>query len=334
MRGEWNTKAVRDGLDAILCHAEAVYQANMANRKASLGGHLQPMLKDFHHMRMHANMANRKASLGGHLQPMLKDFHHMRMRVLPFPLPLLFFPQISLSHHLQANMANRKANMANRKASLGGHLQPMLKDFHHMRMHANMANRKASLGGHLQPMLKDFHHMRMRVLIPTYPCPYEERVGAWGVGGKWVCLIPTAVQAKPVVYSVGSDEEYSFEESMFRHYRSQPYTLDPFLSPQAQARMQLLRFLHFHSLGLAGKASLGDYQKWNPNVTFRTLPELMQACMQLLRFLHFHSVGLSGRASLGDYQKWNPNVTISTTASSYIGILKLSCGGCEEEEVK
>ncbi|CAI5521145.1 unnamed protein product [Closterium sp. Naga37s-1] len=141
---------------------------------------------------------------------------------------------------------------------------------------ANMANRKASLGGHLQPMLKDFHHMRMRVLIPTYPCPYEERVGAWGVGGKWVCLIPTAVQPKPVVYSVGSDEEYSFEESMFRHYRSQPYTLDPFLSSQAQARMQLLRFLHFHSLGLAGKASLGDYQKWNHNVTFRTLPELMQ----------------------------------------------------------
>ncbi|CAI6003290.1 unnamed protein product [Closterium sp. NIES-65] len=244
MRGEWNTKAVRDGLDAILCHAEAVYQANMANRKASLGGHLQPMLK---------------------------DFHHMRMRVLPFPLPLLFFPQISLSHHLQANMANRKANMA---------------------------NRKASLGGHLQPMLKDFHHMRMRVLIPTYPCPYEERVGAWGVGGKWVCLIPTAVQAKPVVYSVGSDEEYSFEESMFRHYRSQPYTLDPFLSPQAQARMQLLRFLHFHSLGLAGKASLGDYQKWNPNVTFRTLPELMQDLNH-----------------------------------TYVDILKLSCGGCEEEVI-
>ncbi|CAI5462623.1 unnamed protein product [Closterium sp. Yama58-4] len=163
---------------------------------------------------------------------------------------------------------------------------------------ANMVNRKASLGGHLQPMLKDFHHMRMRVLIPTYPCPYEERVGAWGVGGKWVCLIPTAVQAKPIVYSVGSDEESSFEEAMFRHYRSQPYTLDPFLSSQAQARMQLLRFLHFHPVGLSGRASLGDYQKWNPNVTFRTLPELMQDLNH-----------------------------------TYIDILKLSCGGCEEEVI-
>ncbi|GJP33987.1 hypothetical protein CLOM_g18472 [Closterium sp. NIES-68] len=161
-----------------------------------------------------------------------------------------------------------------------------------------MVNRKASLAGHLQPMLKDFHDMRMRVLIPTYPCPYEERVGAWGMGGKWVCLIPTAIQDKPVVYSVGSDEEYSFEEAMFRKYHSLPYTLDPFLSPQAQARMQQLPFLHFHSVGLAGRASLADYQKWNPNVTFRTLPALMK------NFNH-----------------------------AYIDILKLSCSGCEEEVI-
>ncbi|CAI5527016.1 unnamed protein product [Closterium sp. Naga37s-1] len=306
-----------------------------------------------------ANMANRKASLGGHLQPMLKDFHHMCMRVLllsphlPFPPPRpiltptgqhgqqkgvsrgaptahaqglpshaharahshvpfsLFSTALSHPPHLPHH---RQANMANRKASLGGHLQPMLKDFHHMRMRVLIPTYPCpyeervgawGVGGKvcvgtwaMGATLRDFHHMRIRVLIPTYPCPYEERVGAWGVGGKvcvwgglgceegkcvpqsvgrkWVCLIPTAVQAKPVVYSVGSDEEYSFEESMFRHYRSQPYTLDPFLSPQAQARMQLLRFLHFHSLGLTGKASLGDYQKWNPNATFRTLPELMQ----------------------------------------------------------
>ncbi|CAI5492576.1 unnamed protein product, partial [Closterium sp. Naga37s-1] len=262
MQGEWNTKAGRDGLDAVLCHAEAVYQANMASLKASLGGHLQPMLRCQHGQ--HEGVP-RGSSSTAHAE---RFPWHAHARAPFNSPPFLFPPTTSLSHHLQANMANRKA-------SLGGHLQPMLKDFHHTHMRVLIPT-KASLGGHLQPMLKDFHHMRMRVLIPTYPCPYEERVGAWGVGGKWVCLIPTAVQAKPVVYSVGSDEEYSFEESMFRHYRSQPYTLDPFLSPQAQARMQLLRFLHFHSLGLAGKASLGDYQKWNPNVTFRTLPELMQ----------------------------------------------------------
>ncbi|CAI7829470.1 unnamed protein product [Closterium sp. NIES-54] len=54
--------------------------------------------------------------------------------------PFLFPPTTSLSHHLQANMANRKA----------------------------------SLGGHLQPMLKDFHHTHMRVLIPTYPFLFSQ----------------------------------------------------------------------------------------------------------------------------------------------------------------
>jgi hypothetical protein len=49
---------------------------------------------------------------------------------------------------------------------------------------------------------------------PTVSCAYERRVGKAGDGGKWVCD-PHRLEGKAaVVYSIGSNNEFSFETAM------------------------------------------------------------------------------------------------------------------------
>lgn len=48
---------------------------------------------------------------------------------------------------------------------------------------------------------------------PSFSCPYEMRIGHWGDGGKWICN-PHRIRATPVVYSLGSRNEYSFEHGI------------------------------------------------------------------------------------------------------------------------
>jgi len=51
---------------------------------------------------------------------------------------------------------------------------------------------------------------------PSYGCQFEERIGRVGDGGKWVCD-PHRLSGKPcLVYSVGSNGDYSFEETVHR----------------------------------------------------------------------------------------------------------------------
>ncbi|CAI7905613.1 unnamed protein product, partial [Closterium sp. NIES-53] len=283
-----------------------------------------------HHLQ--ANMANRKASLGGHLQPMLKDFHHTHMRVLIPTYPFLFSQLLSLtllvSPHYPLPAPPKEITLASchllplspspflHVSPPFPSLPPSTRPLHPSPLLTSPLSIPSSLPSSPQwpltplsasvPFLAIPRHTRVATIMATtialihhHPCTLDCFLSPPHTFLQPLsCPLTSPLPSLPPLPSVGSDEEYSFEESMFRHYRSQPYTLDPFLSPQAQARMQLLRFLHFHSLGLAGKASLGDYQKWNPNVTFRTLPELMQDLNH-----------------------------------TYIDILKLSCGGCEEEVI-
>ncbi|CAI5970699.1 unnamed protein product [Closterium sp. NIES-64] len=218
---------------------------------------------------------------------------------------------------------------------------------------ANTERRKVAHNGEQWPVdAHDLPSLLLSVLMPPYPCPAEERVGAWGDGGKWVCMLPTAIQENPIVYrkhampslpirfptlhpssplfpplppsshhslspplpppspplhhppptsslvhaSVGSNEQYDFEQAMGAALHTKPFTFDPFLSANATAHMLALPFLHFHQIAIAGAASLEAFRAKNPGITFMTLQGAME------RLEH-----------------------------SYVDVLKMDCEGCEEE---
>ncbi|GJP33994.1 hypothetical protein CLOM_g18478 [Closterium sp. NIES-68] len=161
----------------------------------------------------------------------------------------------------------------------------------------NIEHRRDIFHGVLQPILGNTVRMKELVLIPTYTCPLNERIGKWGDGGKWACMLPSAIQKKdPVVYSIGSFGMYSFEKEMHRMLRTKPYTFDPFLPPAKRAVMASLPFLHFLEIGLSGSATLPSYRSKFPEKTFSTLPEMMR------QFGH-----------------------------TYVDVFKIDCEGCEVE---
>lgn len=52
---------------------------------------------------------------------------------------------------------------------------------------------------------------------PTVACEYERRMGLPGDGGKWICN-PEDIKRPALVYSLGSSNEYSFEEAMYEFF--------------------------------------------------------------------------------------------------------------------
>eukprot|EP00123_Amoebidium_parasiticum_P022222 comp8254_c0_seq1/m.3679 comp8254_c0_seq1/g.3679 ORF comp8254_c0_seq1/g.3679 comp8254_c0_seq1/m.3679 type:complete len:363 (-) comp8254_c0_seq1:438-1526(-) len=55
---------------------------------------------------------------------------------------------------------------------------------------------------------------------PTFSCPYERRLGHWGDGGKWICN-PHVIKRPAIVYSLGSNNDFSFEEAMHEYFAGQ-----------------------------------------------------------------------------------------------------------------
>ncbi|CAI7846125.1 unnamed protein product, partial [Closterium sp. NIES-53] len=164
----------------------------------------------------------------------------------------------------------------------------------------NVERRRKEFNGDLQPMLGNPVRMKELILVPTYTCPLNERIGKWGDGGKWACMMPSVIQKKdPVVYSIGSFGMYSFEMEMHQMLRTMPYTFDPFLPPAKRNIMASLPFLHFIEIGLSGTASLPVYRTKFPEKKFATLPEMMG------QFGH-----------------------------NYVDVFKIDCEGCEVEWIK
>ncbi|CAI5480798.1 unnamed protein product [Closterium sp. Yama58-4] len=147
----------------------------------------------------------------------------------------------------------------------------------------------------MQPQL-DMLQSQLSILVPTFPCPKEERVGVWADGRKWLCNMKTFLPDNPVVYSIGSGGEYSFEKDMFFKFPlTRPLTFDPFLDPSLSSSMQALSFLRLLPIGLAGAGVIERARVDRPGVQFMTVGEVMAA-----------------------------------NNHSYVDVLKVDCDGCEE----
>ncbi|CAI5999255.1 unnamed protein product [Closterium sp. NIES-64] len=66
---------------------------------------------------------------------------------------------------------------------------------------------------------------QLSVVMPTFPCPKEERVGVWADGRKWLCNMKTFLPDNPVVYSsqtlLTEAREYlpDVDHVVFKHFR-------------------------------------------------------------------------------------------------------------------
>ena len=91
-------------------------------------------------------------------------------------------------------------------------------------------------------------HFFARNWEPSYSCSVQMRLGCPGDGGKWICDPHIHLQGdKCVVYSFGSNDEFSFETAVHEFNSDcEVYTFDPtVLHPTKKPS-----FVHYHTWGL------------------------------------------------------------------------------------
>lgn len=101
---------------------------------------------------------------------------------------------------------------------------------------------------------------------PNFTCLHERRVGRWGDGGKWVCD-PHRIARRAehshqpcLVYSVGSNNDFSFEEAVLRDVSPtcEIHTFDPTIGDHP-SNLPANGKISFHPWGLA-QADSGDFK--------------------------------------------------------------------------
>ena len=82
---------------------------------------------------------------------------------------------------------------------------------------------------------------------PSLSCTALARVGCPGDGGKWVCDPHRYLGAHCLVYSIGSNDEFSFEEAVHHYNPScEIHTFDPVASQPVNKPS----YVHFHPWGM------------------------------------------------------------------------------------
>ncbi|CAI5940166.1 unnamed protein product [Closterium sp. NIES-64] len=140
----------------------------------------------------------------------------------------------------------------------------------------NMRRRSEFFGGRSQPLDLEMRQELESVLVAVYPCPMEERLGIWADGGKWICNMKSFIPEKTVIYSIGSNGEYTFERDIASRLHTRPFTFDPFLDPTMEHTMMRLPFLSFEAVGLAAKSTVEQWKAETKGKAFMTLEQVMR----------------------------------------------------------
>jgi hypothetical protein len=104
--------------------------------------------------------------------------------------------------------------------------------------------------------MRNTHHYWAQNWHPTLACMLEERLGSLADGGKWVCnpsrISPAAMmEARPcLVYSFGSNNDFSFEKDVYQITQCEIHTFDPYVGDVPRG---LPPYVNFHPLGLADR---------------------------------------------------------------------------------
>ena len=100
---------------------------------------------------------------------------------------------------------------------------------------------------------------------PSLSCTALARLGCPGDGGKWVCDPHRYLGTHCLVYSFGSNDEFSFEEAV-HHFNPlcEIHTFDPVVSQPVNSPS----YVHFHPWGIGTENSIED--------SMYTLPTIMR----------------------------------------------------------
>jgi hypothetical protein len=96
------------------------------------------------------------------------------------------------------------------------------------------------------------------IFEPEWTCALEERIGVpYGDGGKWECSFPPSTPC--LVYSVGSNYDFSFENAVARgNPKCEIHTFDPTVEVEKSEKLALEPGALFHSLGVGSEAPKGS----------------------------------------------------------------------------
>jgi len=81
---------------------------------------------------------------------------------------------------------------------------------------------------------------------PEISCRFERRLGPKGDGGKWVCD-PHRIKKNCLVYSIGCNNDWSFEEAIYKEIGCEIHTFDHTMSEVIGKPS----FVNFHNIGVA-----------------------------------------------------------------------------------
>ncbi len=132
----------------------------------------------------------------------------------------------------------------------------------------NAASEMKSLGG---PVREPDGHKRFDVMMPAVDaCPSLTKIGSEWDGGKLICgldRIPDTTEANCVVYSIGGNNQWDFEEAIVKQTGCQVFTFDCTVDGRVPAGIQ--DRVAFHKICLGSKTAGGE------EGSFLSLKEMM-----------------------------------------------------------
>lgn len=86
---------------------------------------------------------------------------------------------------------------------------------------------------------------------PTWSCGFERKIGSRADGGKWICDPHRIVKKNCLVYSIGSNNQFDFEEELHARFQCETHTFDP----TVEGKNALEHVTTFHKLGISSESS-------------------------------------------------------------------------------
>eukprot|EP01066_Platyproteum_vivax_P015853 Platyproteum_vivax@DN694_c0_g1_i1.p1 len=96
------------------------------------------------------------------------------------------------------------------------------------------------------------HAFYASIYHPTWSCDVTERVGVMVDGGKFVCD-PHRISKDCLVYSIGSNNDWSFEQSVRKLMKCEIHTFDHTITP-----INKPNYIQFHKIGLGPHNSTNE----------------------------------------------------------------------------
>lgn len=131
---------------------------------------------------------------------------------------------------------------------------------------------------------------------PNWNCHIQTRIGLrYGDGGKFVCGKSSYFQEKPcLVYSVGSNGDFSFETDVKYTFGCEIHTFDPTGNTPLYSSLAREAGVTFHSLGLSNNRSSMMNSVTNTTSQLLSFPEIVELLGHTKRHIDILKIDCEG----------------------------------------